>query len=108
MGGRRRRDPPGLGFALYLSPFGGLADVIVGVYLGAIPATAAFFAGLSEFDLFGAVGAWIRWRRADGRYVPGGGSAALGYAVLASDTRRAGRQREPARAGTRGAVGLGA
>ena len=42
-------------FAEYLSPVGGIAGVILGVYLGAIPASAAFFASLSEFDLWGLV-----------------------------------------------------
>jgi hypothetical protein len=75
----------GIGFTLYLSPFGSVADVIVGVYIGAVPASAAFFASLSEFDLFGVVGAWVRWCRGGGRYLPGSGSAAIGYAVLTDD-----------------------
>ena len=40
-------------FAQYLSPVEGLPAVVLGVYLGAIPASAAFFASLSEFDLWG-------------------------------------------------------
>ena len=49
-------------FAQYLSPVGGLAGVIIGVYLGAIPVSAAFFASLSEFDLWGMLAAAARWR----------------------------------------------
>jgi hypothetical protein len=69
-------------FAEYLSPLDGLAGVIVAVYLGAIPVSAAFFASLSEFDLWGLIAAAIRWRRREGRHVPGAGSAASGYVVL--------------------------
>ena len=72
-------------FAQYLSPIGGLGGVILGVYLGAIPASAAFFASLSEFDLWGLVAAAVRWHRRDGRYVPGAGESAHGYALLADD-----------------------
>ena len=72
-------------FAEYLSPIGGMGGVIIGVYLGAIPASAAFFASLSEFDLWGLVGAAVRWHRRDGRHVPGAGESALGYALLADE-----------------------
>ncbi len=75
-------------FAEYLSPIGGMGGVIIGVYLGAIPASAAFFASLSEFDLWGLVGAAVRWHRRDGRHVPGAGESALGYALLADEPRR--------------------
>jgi hypothetical protein len=69
-------------FAQYLSPVGGLGGVILGVYLGAIPASAAFFASLSEFDLWGLMLAAVRWRRAPGRYVAGGGEVARGYVLV--------------------------
>jgi hypothetical protein len=69
-------------FAQYMSPIGGLGGVIVGVYLGAIPASAAFFAGLSEFDLWGLIREAVRWRGTAGRYAAGAGDTACGYAVL--------------------------
>jgi hypothetical protein len=72
-------------FAEYLSPVGGMGGVIIGVYLGAIPASAAFFASLSEFDLWGLIASAIRWQRRDGRYAPGAGQSACGYALLADD-----------------------
>jgi hypothetical protein len=72
-------------FAEYLSPVGGIGGVILAVYLGAIPASAAFFASLSEFDLWGLLAAAIRWRRLDGRHVPGAGTAARGYLLIADD-----------------------
>ena len=77
-------------FAQYLSPIGGLGGVIVGVYLGAIPASAAFFASLSEFDLWGLI--------ARGRPLASGRRAATcrapatrrrGYLLLIDDGRRA-------------------
>ena len=92
-------------FAEYLSPIGGIGGVIIGVYLGAIPASAAFFASLSEFDLWGLVAAAVRWHRRDGRYVPGAGETARGYALLG---RRAvtSSQLGGARSGPGGAVGV--
>jgi len=72
-------------FASYLSPFGGTAGVIIGVYLGAIPASAGFFASLSEFDLWALIAAALRWYRRDGRHVPGAGESACGYALLADE-----------------------
>jgi hypothetical protein len=63
----------------YLSPVGGLTGAVIGVYLGAIPASAAFFASLREFDLWGLAAAALRWRRRDARFVPGPGASASGY-----------------------------
>jgi hypothetical protein len=77
-------------FAEYLSPVGGLGGAIVAVYLGAIPASAAFFASLSEFDLWGLVAAAVRWRRIDGRYLPGAGETARGYLLLTDGPSGAG------------------
>lgn len=69
----------------YISPVGGLAGAVVCVYLGAIPASAAFFASLSEFDLWGLAVVALRWRRHDARFVPGPGGSATGYVVIASE-----------------------
>src|SRR3954454_12629972 len=74
----------GLGFAQYVSPVGGLWGAVLGVYLGAVPASAAFFASLSEFDLGGLLAAALRQHRRPTRYLPGGGRSARGY-VLVSD-----------------------
>jgi len=71
----------GLVFAQYLSPVRGLWGAVIGVYLGAVPASAAFFASLSEFDLWGLLGAAARWRRNPGRYLPGPGTRAHGYCL---------------------------
>src|SRR4051795_12410206 len=75
-------------FAQYLSPVGGLGGVIIGVYLGAIPVSAAFFASLGDFDLWGARAAAVRWRRREGRHVPGPGCSAQGYVLYADDADR--------------------
>ena len=84
-------------FAQYLSPVRrARRRSMLGVYLGAIPASAAFFASLSEFDLWGLLAAALRWRRSPGRYVPGGGETARGYVLLADGARRDAAARETA------------
>ncbi len=81
-------------FAQYLSPVGGLWGVVLGVYLGAIPASAAFFASLSEFDLGGLIAAALRCRRQPARYLPGGGSSAQRLpCCVPTATRRPARSR---------------
>ena len=73
-------------FAEYVSPVRGVGGAIIGVYLGAIPASAAFFASLSEFDLWGLIASAMRWRRTAGRHVPGGGLTASGYLLISEET----------------------
>ncbi len=72
-----------LAFSQYLNPLGGMPGLVIGVYLGAIPASAAFLASTSEFDLGGLVIAAVRRQRTPGRYVPGPGRSADGYIVTA-------------------------
>ena len=79
----------GLVFAQYLSPVGGVWGMVFGIYVGAIPASAAFFASLSEFDLAGLVLAAVRRRRQPARYLPGAGCAAQGYQLAPDGTRNA-------------------
>jgi len=71
-----------LAFAQYLSPVSGMWGVVLGVYLGAIPASAAFLASLSDFDLAGLIAAAIRRHHRPGRHLPGGGTAAQGYVLM--------------------------
>src|SRR3954471_9995791 len=80
----------GLAFAQYLSPLGGVWSMVLGIYLGAVPASAAFFASLSEFDLGGLLAAALRRRRQPARYLPGGGRSAQGYRLLADSDCGAG------------------
>src|SRR4051794_32292456 len=72
----------GLGVARYLSPLGGVWGVVLGMYAGAVPASAAFFASLSEFDLGGLLVAALRRRRQPARYLPGSGRSARGYLLI--------------------------
>ena len=53
-----------------------------------MPASAAFFASLSEFDLGGLLAAALRRRRQPARYLPGGGRAARGYLLVADGERQ--------------------
>jgi len=73
----------GLVWASQLCPFGGLGAAISGAYLAGIPVAAAFVASQTEFDLWDLLAAIARWRRLDGRYEPGPGSAITGYLVSA-------------------------
>src|SRR3954468_21732513 len=79
----------GLVFAQYLSPVDGVWGMVLGIYLGAVPASAAFVAGLSEFDLGGLLVAALRGRRQPARYLPGAGRGAQGYRLVADSDRSA-------------------
>ena len=72
----------GVLFAQYLSPLGGVWGMVVGIYLGAVPASAAFFASLSEFDLGGLLAAALRRWRQPACYLPGAGRSARGYRLV--------------------------
>jgi hypothetical protein len=72
-----------IGWGLYLSPFGAYLTLLSAIYLGGIPAAAAFVASLSEFDLWLLVRCALVWHRAEGRFAPGAGELASGYVVLA-------------------------
>jgi hypothetical protein len=69
----------GLLWASHLSPVGGLAAAVSGAYIAGVPVAAAFVASQTEFDLWGLLAAIARWRRLDGRYLPGPGPNAHGY-----------------------------
>jgi hypothetical protein len=71
----------GLVWASQLSPFGGLASAIVGAYIAGLPVAAAFIASQTEFDLWALLAAIARWRRLDGRYIPGAGNRVHGYVL---------------------------
>lgn len=79
-----------LAWGLYLSPLGTVATLFSAIYVAGLPALAALFAGLTEFDFLGLiVGAWRWWRRA-ARHLPGTGEDPDGYLV----TDAAGERRE--------------
>lgn len=81
----------GFVWASHVSPFGGLAAAISGAYIAGVPVAAAFVASQTEFDLWGLLGAIARWRRLEGRYLPGAGSDLHGYVLTGEpeDARRA-------------------
>ena len=76
-------------WATFVSPFGTYVTLFSAVYLGGIPAAAAFLAGVTEFDLWLHIKALSRHRRAVGRYVAGPGRSARGYVISADRARRA-------------------
>ena len=69
-------------WATFLSPFGTYVTLFSAVYLGGIPAAAAF-------DLWLHIKALSRHRRAVGRYVAGPGRSARGYVITADPAQRA-------------------
>jgi hypothetical protein len=83
----------GLGIAVlwgfYLSPFGLYPTLFSAIYMGAIPAGATFLASVTEFDVWLLIRSAIRWRRREGRFVPGPGSEVRGY-VLREDPEEQG------------------
>ena len=47
-----------------------------GAYIAALPVIPVFVASQTEFDLGGLVAGALRWRRLEGRYLPGAGDRA--------------------------------
>src|SRR4051794_41657713 len=68
----------------YVSPFGLYVTLVSSIYLGALPAGGTFLASVTEFDVWLLARSGVRWRRREGRFVPGSGSSARGY-VLRED-----------------------
>ena len=77
----------GFAWANWLSPVGGIAAAVSGVYVGGLPVAAAFIASQTEFDLWSVLFSMARWRRSEGRLVPGAGPGA-GYTILADHDDR--------------------
>ena len=71
----------GFAWASWLSPIHGIGAAVTGVYVGGLPVAAGFVASQTEFDLGTVVVCAVRWRRAEGRFLPGAGSCD-GYVVL--------------------------
>jgi hypothetical protein len=78
----------GFAWANWVSPVHGIAAAVTGVYVGGLPVAAGFVASQTEFDLGAVVLAGLRWRRAEGRFLPGG-SGSAGYTVIADHDDRA-------------------
>ena len=96
----------GVVWAKFVSPFHGMLGAMSGAYIAALPVIPVFVASQTEFDLAGLVAGALRWRRLDGRYVPGAGEDAQRLRAGASSAPRstwpAARR---ARARSAGAVG---
>jgi hypothetical protein len=72
-----------LGFiwARFVSPLHGMLGAMSGAYIAALPVIPVSVASQTEFDLAGLVAGALRWRRLEGRYVPGPGQSANGYVL---------------------------
>ena len=69
----------GVAWAKFLSPLHGMWGAMSGAYIAALPVVPVFVASQTELDLGGLLIGAIRWRRLEGRYVPGAGETAHGY-----------------------------
>ena len=81
----------GFSWAHWLSPIGGVGAAVTGVYVGGLPVAAAFVASQTEFDLGVVVLGAVRWRRTEGRFLPGAGECA-GYVLVGDEEERGGGQ----------------
>lgn len=70
-------------YADFLHPFGTMGTMITAVYIAGIPIAAVLIGGFSEFDIWLVLRSALRWRSADGRYLPGPGVRTAGYRVHA-------------------------
>jgi len=71
----------GLAWAKFISPLHGMLAASSGAYIAALPVVPVFVASQTELDLGGLLVGALRWRRLDGRYLPGGGETARGYVL---------------------------
>ncbi len=69
----------GVAWAKFLSPLHGMWGAMSGAYIAALAVIPVFVASQTEFDLCGLLIGALRWRRLEGRYVPGAGETLCGY-----------------------------
>jgi len=79
----------GVTWGMYVSPFGPYLSLFSAIYVGGAPAMAAWVASQADFDLWQHLAAAVRWRRGSQIFLPGAGSTATGYAVVAAPARAA-------------------
>jgi hypothetical protein len=73
----------GVAWAKFVSPLHGMWAAMSGAYIAALPVIPVFVASQTEFDLCGLMTGMARWRRLEGRYLPGAGDTASGYVLMA-------------------------
>ena len=73
----------GFAWAKFVSPVHGMWAAMSGAYIAALPVLPVFVASQTDFDLTSLVVGAVRWRRLEGRFVPGAGQTLSGYALLA-------------------------
>jgi hypothetical protein len=71
----------GVAWAKFICPLPGMWGAMSGAYIAALPVIPVFVASQTELDLGGLLVGALRWRRLDGRYLPGGGETAQGYVL---------------------------
>jgi hypothetical protein len=80
-------------WGVYLSPLGSTLTTVTAVYIAALPAAAALFARLTEFNPCLVIRSAITWRRLEGRFIAGPGESVNGDVVteepIAAATQRA-------------------
>jgi hypothetical protein len=72
----------GFTWAQYVCPMHGLPAAISGAYLGGLPIAVVYVASQTEFDLWTLMIAAVRWRRTEGRFLPGPGGSPCGYVLI--------------------------
>jgi hypothetical protein len=77
----------GFAWANWVSPIHGIAAAVTGVYVGGLPVAAGFVASQTECDLWAVVSSAVRWRRREGRFLPGCGPV-NGYVVSRDEEQR--------------------
>ncbi|MBV9196105.1 MAG: hypothetical protein JO168_18370 [Solirubrobacterales bacterium] len=71
----------GFGWAKF-GPAHGMAAALTGTYIAALLVIPVFVASQTDLDLSGLMIGALRWRRLDGRYVPGPGGQTNGYLLI--------------------------
>jgi len=69
----------GVAWAKFICPLHGMWGAMSGAYIAALPVVPVFVASQTELDLGGLLVGAIRWRRLEGRYLPGAGETPQGY-----------------------------
>ena len=78
----------GFAWAKFVSPVHGMWAAMSGAYIAALPVIPVFVASQTDFDLTSLMVGAVRWRRLEGRFVPGAGQTLSGYALLVATAGR--------------------